>query len=94
MLRLFKAFLFRLKRDLTFRITLFIGLGVAVFMTILYLVLEKALGGGKDTFRLLTGESMLISSLNPAENFGIAIPVNLVSFIIIEFTHGTIRNKK
>lgn len=92
MARLFKAFLFRLRRDLTFRITLFIGIGMAIFMTLLYLGLQFLLDTGDDV-HLLTGESMLISSLSPAQNFGIAIPVNLISFTIIEFTHGTIRNK-
>lgn len=93
MLRLFKAFLFRLKRDLTFRITLFIGIGLAVFMTIIYLALESWMKMDGINIKLLTGESMLISSLSPAQNFGVAIPVNLISFTIIEFTHGTIRNK-
>ena len=93
MLRLFKAFLFRLRRDLTFRITLFIGIGLAVFMTVLYLIMENVLKSDSLDIKLLTGQSMLISSLSPAQNFGIAIPVNLISFTIIEFTHGTIRNK-
>lgn len=93
MLRLFKAFLFRLRRDLTFRITLFIGIGLAVFMTVLYLIMENVLKSDDLDIKLLTGQSMLISSLSPAQNFGIAIPVNLISFTIIEFTHGTIRNK-
>ena len=97
MLRLFKAFLFRLRRDLTFRITLFIGIGLAVFMTVLYLILEYTLNAeleeGGISIKMLTGQGMLISSLSPAQNFGIAIPVNLISFTIIEFTHGTIRNK-
>lgn len=43
--------------------------------------------------KMLTGSSMLISSLSPAQNFGIAVPINLISFTIVEFTHGTIRNK-
>ena len=97
MLRLFKAFIFRLRRDLTFRITLFIGIGLALFMTVLYLILEYTLnaeaGEAGIKIKMLTGQGMLISSLSPAQNFGIAIPVNLISFTIIEFTHGTIRNK-
>lgn len=97
MLRLFKAFIFRLRRDLTFRITLFIGIGLAIFMTALYLILEYSLnlevGESGIKIKMLTGQGMLISSLSPAQNFGIAIPVNLISFTIIEFMHGTIRNK-
>ena len=93
MLRLFKAFLFRLRRDLTFRITLFIGIGLAIFMTVLYIAIENMLKVDDISIKLFTGQSMLISSLSPANNFGIAIPVNLISFTIIEFSHGTIRNK-
>lgn len=93
MLRLFKAFLFRLRRDLTFRITLFIGIGMAVLMTLLYLGLQLLLSADGMQVKLLTGSSMLISSLSPAQNFGIAVPINLISFTIVEFTHGTIRNK-
>ena len=93
MLRLFKAFLFRLRRDLTFRITLFIGIGMAVLMTLLYLGLQLLLSVDGMQVKMLTGSSMLISSLSPAQNFGIAVPINLISFTIVEFTHGTIRNK-
>ena len=93
MLRLFKAFLFRLRRDLTFRITLFIGIGMAVLMTLLYLGLQLLLSTDGMQVKMLTGSSMLISSLSPAQNFGIAVPINLISFTIVEFTHGTIRNK-
>lgn len=93
MLRLFKAFLFRLRRDLTFRITLFIGIGMAVLMTLLYLGLQLLLSADGMQVKMLTGSSMLISSLSPAQNFGIAVPINLISFTIVEFTHGTIRNK-
>lgn len=90
MLNLFKAFLFRLTRDLTFRITVIVGVGLAFFMTFLYLILGKVAG---ESMNLLTGENMLIQSLSPGQNFGLAIPVNLISFTIVEFTHGTIRNK-
>ena len=92
MVRLLKAFFFKISKDITFRITLIIGAGMAVFMTLLYLGLQLALGdemGGT----MLSGQSMLISSFSPAQNFGIAIPINVISFIVLEFTQGTIRNK-
>ena len=99
MRNLFKAFLFKLRKDLTFRITLFIGLGIAVLMTLIYLGIDlgmKALAQEAEAsykFMFCTGQNLFLSSLSPAQNFGIAIPVNLISFTVLEFTHGTIRNK-
>ena len=98
MLNLFKAFLFKLKRDLTFRITLFIGLGIAVFMTLIYLAIELGMkslveDGVEYKNMFCTGQNLFVASLSPAQNFGIAIPVNLISFTVLEFSQGTIRNK-
>lgn len=96
MRNLFKAFLFRLRKDLTFRITLFIGLGLAVLFTLIYLAIDlaaKALVEEDYTFMFCTGQNLFLSSLSPAQNFGIAIPVNLISFTVLEFTQGSIRNK-
>ena len=42
---------------------------------------------------LSSGYFMLLSSSSPTSNFGIAVPINLVTFIIGEFNFGTIRNK-
>lgn len=97
MANLFKAFLFRLRRDLTFRITLFVGLGVAVVMTLIFLAIDlgvRALSDEVDyNFMFCTGENLLINSFSPGSNFGLAIPINLITFIVLEFTQGTIRNK-
>ena len=93
MTNLFKAFLFKLKRDLTFRITLFVGVGLAFFMTLLYVALEHMLSSDGETIKIISGQSMLLQSLSPAQNFGIAIPVNLITFTVLEFTQGSIRNK-
>lgn len=91
---LLKAFFFKLRRDLTFRITLFIGLGLAVFMTGIYLLIDIGLNEALKTgFIFCTGQSMLITTLNPCQNFGLAVPINLITFIVLEFTSGTIRNK-
>ena len=94
MARLFRAFIFKISKDITFRITLIIGAAVAVFTTGIYLILSSAMS---DEFgegaKILTGQGMLISSLSPVQNFGIAIPINLISFTVLEFTQGTIRNK-
>ena len=88
--RLFLAFLFKLRKDLTFRITLIIGAGVAVFMTLLYFLIDQLAG---ESFKALTGQTMLLVSMSPVQNYGFAIPINLINFIILEFTQGTIRNK-
>jgi ABC-type transport system involved in multi-copper enzyme maturation permease subunit len=95
---LFKAFLFKLRKDLTFRITLFIGLGLAVLMTLIYFGIDMAVKGLEENpsaykFVFCTGQNLFINSLSPAQNFGIAIPINLITFTVLEFTQGTIRNK-
>ena len=93
--RLFKAFLFKLTRDLTFRITLIIGAGMALLMTGIYLAIDltSAAEGALGDMKFLTGQTMLVASLSPAQNYGLAIPINVVSFICLEFSQGTIRNK-
>ena len=85
-----RAFFYRISKDITFKITLIVGAGMAVFMTLLYLILQNAVGDG---MKMLSGQGMLISSFSPAQNFGIAIPINLISFIYLEFSQGSIRNK-
>ena len=89
MINLFRAFFFKLARDITFRVTLFIGLGMAFFMMFLYMLID----GFSGAHVLCTGNNMFVSSFNPSQNFGLAIPINLVSFTVLEFTHGIIRNK-
>ena len=98
MRNLFKAFVFKLRKDLTFRITLFIGLGLAVMMTLIFLAIDLGLKALLDDpssykFAFCTGQMLFVTSLNPAQNFGIAVPINLICFTVLEFTHGTIRNK-
>lgn len=95
MLRLIKAFLFKISRDITFRITLIIGVALALTSTLGLFAIGMLIGGNDAQLakQMLNGQSMLVNSLSPAQNFGIAIPVNLISFIALEFNHGTIRNK-
>ena len=88
MKQLFISYLYRLRHDLTFKITLLIGAGMALFMSLLYFGLGKAL----ET-PMINGQMMLYSSLSPAQNFGLAIPINLITFTVMEFTQGSIRNK-
>ena len=97
MRNLFRAFIYKLRKDMTFRITLIVGAGVAVLLTVIYLLIDlsvKALDtSGTYQFVFATGQNLFIGSLSPAQNFGIAIPVNLITFTVLEFTQGTIRNK-
>ena len=97
MWNLFKAFIFKLRKDLTFRITLIVGAGIAVLLTVIYLFIDLAAKNLFDEagykFMFATGQNLFINSFSPAQNFGIAIPVNLITFTVLEFTQGTIRNK-
>ena len=92
MIRLLKAFRYKLFRDLTFRITLIIGAGLAVMMTLVYLLMEHT-ATSEIPFKICTGQSLLVLATNPAEGFGYSVPINLCTFIVLEFTSGTIRNK-
>ena len=92
--RLFKSFLFKISKDLTFRITLIIGIALALFMTLIYLLIDFASGAfNGESEHFLTGPMMLMNSFSPVQNFGLAVPINLISFICLEFSQGTIRNK-
>lgn len=88
---LFRAFFFKLTKDLTFRITLIIGAGLSVLMILLYVLLDRLAGYAGHVY--CTGNNLFVTSFNPAQNFGIAIPVNLITFTVLEFSHGIIRNK-
>lgn len=91
MFRLLKSSFFKLIKDWTLRITLIIGLALAVFLTILYGMMDASFADGYHSS--LCGQSSLINSFSPSQNFGIAIPINLAIFTILEFSQGTIRNK-
>ena len=90
MKELFLSYLYKLRHDITFRITLIIGGGMAILMTLIYLGLGALLGSEKP---LISGEMMLLSSLSPTQNFGLAVPINLITFTVLEFNQGSIRNK-
>lgn len=91
--RLLKAFFFKLSKDLAFRITLIIGGGLALFTTLIFAGLQFLLSDAEETFRIMSGQTMLMLSFSPAENFGLAIPLNIIIFVCLEFSQGTIRNK-
>ncbi|MCF0117700.1 MAG: hypothetical protein HUJ61_06625 [Bacilli bacterium] len=87
---LVKASFFRLFKDRTFIITLIIGAILSFLIPLLYRFIDKSAHSGSI---FCSGQSLLISSLSPSANFGIAIPVNLVTFIILQFSQGIIRNE-
>ena len=112
--RLIKASLYKLSKDLTFRVVLIVGLAVA-FILVLFNFLFDFVFQNLSTFlgmaelseeeaesvntildvplHFVNGPAMLVSSSSPTNNYGIAIIINLVIFICLEFTQGTIRNK-
>lgn len=85
-----KSALYKLSKDWTFKIILIIGAAMAVLMNAIYAGIG-ALNG--DVAAFCNGQSMFISSLSPVQNFGLAVPINLIIFTIGEFNNGTIRNK-
>lgn len=89
MKKLFLSYLYKLRYDLAFRITLFIGVGLAIIMSLIYFALGKLSEGMFS----ISGQMMFYSSLSPSENFGLAIPINLITFTVMEFNQGSIRNK-
>ena len=88
---LFRAFFFKLRRDLTFRITLIVGAGLAILMMVLFLIIDNFLGDFDA--RVCSGQTLFLVSFTPTSNFGLAIPINLITFTVLEFTNGIIRNK-
>ena len=92
MLRIMYASLYKLFRDTTFKVTLIVGISLAILTNLLYFAVSKIADIDLGSM-LFSGETALINSLNPTSNFGLMVPVNLVVFTIGEFTYGTIRNK-
>ena len=84
MWNIIKASLYKLIKDRPFKVTMIVGAVLAVAFSLLYAFMIPDLG---------SGYFMLLSSSSPTSNFGIAVPINLVTFIIGEFNYGTIRNK-
>ena len=95
MLNIFKASLFKMVKDVAFRITLIIGGAFAVIMTGLYFLLDLSISAESGTMvhTYLNGPSMLINSLSPMQNFGFILPIMLIVFISLEFSQGIVRNK-
>ena len=84
MFKIIRASLFKLFKDRPFKITLIIGVSLAVVFSLAYRFLLPELGSGYYS---------LMTSSSPSNNFGLAVPINLITFIIGEYNYGTIRNK-
>lgn len=80
--------IYKLFKDKTFKVTLIIGVILSIALPLLYLTIDK-----NASIKICTGSNFLISSASPVQNFGLSIPINLISLIVGEFTYGTIRNK-
>lgn len=96
MANLFRAFFFKLKKDLTFRIALIIGIAMAIFMTLAFLIIDiMGWVGSDEPFKATycAGQNLLINTLNPAQNFGLVVPILLTVFTVAEYNNGIIRNK-
>ncbi len=89
MLNIFKSALYKMFRDKTFHVVCIIGIVLVAFMTFLGYIIDSS-GSG---IHYLTGHNMLLTSLSPVQNFGLAVPINLISLTIGEYTFGTFRNK-
>ncbi len=89
MLNIFKSALYKMFRDKTFHVVCIIGLVLVAFMTFLGYIIDQS----TDGFKYLTGQNMLVTSMSPVQNFGLALPINLISLTIGEYTFGTFRNK-
>ena len=92
MINIIKASLFKLFKDRTFKVTLIVGICLAIFINLLYWGIFKASSSQGDA-NIFSGETALANSLTPTGNFGLTVPINLVVFTVGEFTYGTIRNK-
>ena len=89
---LFRAFFFKLSRDITFRVLAIVGAGVALLMMGIYLLMDSAIPY-LNGHVFCTGNNLFVTSFNPSSNYGLAIPINLITFTVLEFSHGIIRNK-
>ena len=95
--RLMKSFFYKVSKDTAFRVAFIIGCAFAIVMALLFLGLDLLLNNvadGEDLgFKVLSGQTMLIMSMLPAQDFALVIPIIVVCFIGLEFSQGTIRNK-
>ena len=94
--KLMKAFFFKISKDIAFRVTLIVGGVTALMIVGIYAFIQGAVttyGEGIIETDALNGQSLLLNSFSPVQNFGIAITINLIIFIYLEFSQGTIRNK-
>lgn len=96
--RLMKSFFYKVSKDTAFRVAFIIGCAFAVLMALIFfgidVLLNNVLEGQEGmNMKMLTGQSMLVMSMLPAQDYALVIPVIVICFIGLEFSQGTIRNK-
>lgn len=91
MINIFKASLYKMVKDITFRITLIIGGAFTLIMTLLYFAMDYGFDTSEGLY--LTGPSMMFNSMSPMQNFGFVLPIMLIIYVCLEFSQGIVRNK-
>ena len=94
--RLMKSFFYKVSKDTAFRVAFIIGCAFAVLMALIFFGIDVLLNGvfeGSESIKMFTGQSMLVMSMLPAQDYALVIPVIVICFIGLEFSQGAIRNK-
>lgn len=94
--RLMKSFFYKVSKDTAFRVAFIIGCAFAVIMALIFFGLDAVINNvleGEESIKMFTGQSMLVMSMLPAQDFALVIPIIVICFIGLEFSQGTIRNK-
>lgn len=94
--RLMKSFFYKVSKDTAFRVAFIIGCAFAVLMALIFFGIDVLLNGvleGQESIKMFTGQSMLVMSMLPAQDYALVIPVIVICFIGLEFSQGAIRNK-
>ncbi|MBQ7173524.1 MAG: ABC transporter permease subunit [Clostridia bacterium] len=95
--KLIKADLFRILKSKLFLIVAIISLAFPVFMTLMYLALDKILVASAGLTGMsglgMTGRALLSESFVMSSNMGLILPIFITLFIAMDVSNGTLRNK-
>lgn len=92
---LVKTDLKRIVKDKLFLIICILGGVFAFFTPVLYRLIFSAIGFDGELMQMfaINSKSIFIQSFNPANNFGMILPVLVAIILCKDFSHGTVRNK-
>ena len=97
MFDLFKSFFYKLRKDVTFKVVIILGLIMMIGFPLALLGIELLLAIGSTPYQIghdvLNGQNMLMNAVQPIMGYALTIPIVLVTFIGLEFSQGCIRNK-